>query len=117
MVEWRSTAPPWRLKEGELAGYDGFKHRKGSKAYTCVDEDEAPQRSPRLGSERDGRRLLELVGALDKPPREAYADAAYDRPVRDGLSSIGEEAKHTCELRRKRERASRGYTGRSCTGV
>jgi len=36
------TAQLLRLKGGEVVGYDGFKHRKGSKIRACVDKDSMP---------------------------------------------------------------------------
>jgi hypothetical protein len=31
-------------KRGELVGYDGFKHRKGTKIHACVNRDYMPLR-------------------------------------------------------------------------
>jgi transposase len=71
-------------------GYDGFKHRKGTKIHVCVDRDSMPLSiiiGP--GNEHDSRRLLELVGDLDWKPEQLYADAAYDTEhIRRGLESI-----------------------------
>ena len=47
-------------------GYDGFKHRKGTKIHVVVDRDSMPLRiviGPR--NEHDSKKLLELVGDLD----------------------------------------------------
>jgi transposase len=47
-------------------GYDGFKHRKGTKIHVCVDRDSMPLSiiiGP--GNEHDSKKLLELVGDLD----------------------------------------------------
>jgi transposase len=74
-------------------GYDGFKHRKGTKIHVCVDRDSMPLSiiiGP--GNEHDSRRLLELVGDLDWKPEQLYADAAYDTEhIRRGLESMGIE--------------------------
>jgi hypothetical protein len=51
-----------RLKRGELVGYDGFKHGKGTKIHVCVNRDSMP---PIIGSGNDSRRLLELVEGLE----------------------------------------------------
>jgi hypothetical protein len=58
-----------RLRGGELVGYDGFKHRKGTKIHVCVDRDSMPLSiiiGP--GNEHDSKKLLELVGDLDWKP-------------------------------------------------
>jgi IS5 family transposase len=74
-------------------GYDGFKHRKGTKIHVCVDRDSMPLSiiiGP--GNEHDSRRLLDLVGDLDWKPEQLYADAAYDTEhIRRGLESMGIE--------------------------
>jgi transposase len=74
-------------------GYDGFKHRKGTKIHVCVDRDSMPLSiiiGP--GNEHDSRRLLELVGDLYWKPEQLYADAAYDTEnIRRGLESMGIE--------------------------
>jgi transposase len=74
-------------------GYDGFKHRYGTKIHVCVDRDSMPLSiiiGP--GNEHDSRRLLELVGDLDWKPEQLYADAAYDTEhIRRGLESMGVE--------------------------
>jgi transposase len=74
-------------------GYDGFKHRKGTKIHVCVNRDSMPLSiiiGP--GNEHDSRRLLELVGDLDWKPEQLYADAAYDTEnIRRGLESMGVE--------------------------
>jgi transposase len=82
-----------RLKRGELVGYDGFKHRKGTKIHVCVNRDSMPLRiAIGPGNEHDSRRLLELVEGLDWRPDQLYADAAYDmEDIRSGLESIGIE--------------------------
>jgi transposase len=71
-------------------GYDGFKHRYGTKIHVCVDRDSMPLSiiiGP--GNEHDSRRLLKLVGDLDWKPEQLYADAAYDTEhIRRGLESI-----------------------------
>ena len=80
-------------KKGGSLGYDGFKHRKGTKINVCVNRDSMPLRiviGP--GNEHDSRRLLELIGDLDWKPGQLYADSAYDtEPIRRGLESIGVE--------------------------
>jgi transposase len=82
-----------KKERGEVVGYDGFKHRKGSKIHTCVNNDSMPLSiviGP--GNEHDSRRLLELVEGLELRPRKLYADAAYDtESIRKGLESIGIE--------------------------
>jgi transposase len=74
-------------------GYDGFKHRKGTKIHVCVDRDSMPLSiiiGP--GNEHDSKKLLELVGDLDWKPEQLYADAAYDTEhIRRGLESMGVE--------------------------
>jgi transposase len=74
-------------------GYDGFKHRYGTKIHVCVDRDSTPLSiiiGP--GNEHDSKKLLELVGDLDWKPEQLYADAAYDTEhIRRGLESIGIE--------------------------
>jgi transposase len=74
-------------------GYDGFKHRKGTKIHVCVDRDSMPLSiiiGP--GNEHDSRRLLELVGDLYWKPEQLYAHAAYDTEnIRRGLESMGIE--------------------------
>jgi transposase len=74
-------------------GYDGFKHRKGTKIHVCVDRDSMPLSiAIGPGNEHDSRRLLELVGDLDWKPEQLYADAAYDTEhIRRGLESMGIE--------------------------
>jgi transposase len=74
-------------------GYDGFKHRKGTKIHVCVDRDSMPlSRIIGPGNEHDSKKLLELVGDLDWKPEQLYADAAYDTEhIRRGLESIGIE--------------------------
>jgi transposase len=71
-------------------GYDGFKHRYGTKIHVCVDRDSMPLSiiiGP--GNEHDSRRLLDLVGDLDWKPEQLYADAAYDTEhIRRGLESM-----------------------------
>jgi hypothetical protein len=60
----------------ELVGFDGFKHRKGTKINVCVDRDSMSLRiviGP--GNEHDSERLLELVGDLDWRPGQLYADS------------------------------------------
>ncbi len=74
-------------------GYDGFKHRKGSKIHAVVDPSSKPiYFTVGPGNEHDSRRLQELVDGLSERPRELYADAAYDtESIRRGLESIGVE--------------------------
>ena len=53
-------------KGGELVGYDGFKHRKGTKIHACVNKDSMLLRiAIGPGNEHDSRRLLELVEGLE----------------------------------------------------
>ena len=48
-------------EKGELIGYDGFEHRKGSKIHLCLEEDSIPLNfTIGLGSERDSR-MAEIV--------------------------------------------------------
>jgi transposase len=71
-------------------GYDGFKHRYGTKIHVCVDRDSMPLSiAIGPGNEHDSRRLQELVDGLSGRPRELYADAAYDTEnIRRGLESM-----------------------------
>jgi transposase len=88
------TALLWRLKRGrEVVGYDGFKHRKGTKIHAVVDQSSMPLYfTVGPGNEHDSRRLQELVDGLSGRPRELYADAAYDTEnIRRGLESMGVE--------------------------
>jgi IS5 family transposase len=80
-------------KRGEPVGYDGFKHRNGTKIHVCVDSDSMPLSiAIGPGNEHDSRRLQELVDGLSGRPRELYADAAYDtESIRSYLSSMGIE--------------------------
>jgi hypothetical protein len=84
-------------KRGELVGYDGFKHRKGSKIHAVVDPSSMPLYfTVGLGNEHDSRRLQELVDGLSGRPRKLYADAAYDtEPIRSYLYRY--RAQHTCK--------------------
>ena len=74
-------------------GYDGFKHRKGTKIHAVVDQSSIPLYfTVGPGNEHDSRRLQELVDGLSGRPRELYADAAYDTEnIRSGLESMGIE--------------------------
>jgi transposase len=74
-------------------GYDGFKHRNGTKIHVCVDRDSMPLSiAIGPGNEHDSRRLQALVDGLSERPRELYADAAYDTEnIRRGLESMGVE--------------------------
>jgi len=45
-------------------GYDGFKHRKGTKIHACVNKDSMPLNII-IGSGNDSRRILELIGGLE----------------------------------------------------
>jgi transposase len=87
------TALLWRLKRGEVVGYDGFKHRKGTKIHAVVDPSSKPLYfTVGPGNEHDSRRLQEPVDGLSVRPRELYADAAYDtESIRSYLSSMGIE--------------------------
>ncbi|MEM1990577.1 MAG: transposase, partial [Candidatus Bathyarchaeia archaeon] len=62
-----------------MIGYDGFKHRRGSKIHVCVDEHSMPL-SIALGpgNEHDSKRIDELFDGLEGAPKELYADSAYD---------------------------------------
>ena len=77
-----------------MIGYDGFKHRKGSKIHVCVDEDSMPLNfTIGPGNEHDSKRLMELMDCLEEKPRELYADSAYDtESIREGLRSMNVEA-------------------------
>jgi transposase len=45
------------------------------------------------GNEHDSKRLMELVGGLERRPKELYADSAYDtEAIRKGLKSINIKA-------------------------
>jgi len=74
-------------------GYDGFKHKKGTKIHVVVDQSSKPLYfTVGPGNEHDSRRLQELVDGLSERPRELYADAAYDtESIRSYLSSMGIE--------------------------
>jgi transposase len=74
-------------------GYDGFKHRKGTKIHACVNKDSMPLSiAIGPGNEHDSKKLLELVGDLDWKPWQLYADSAYDTEnIRRGLESMGVE--------------------------
>jgi transposase len=87
------TALLWRLKGGEVVGYDGFKNRKGSKIHAVIDPSSKPLYfTVGPGNEHDSRRLQELVDGLSGRPKELYADAAYDtESIRRGLESMGIE--------------------------
>lgn len=77
-----------------MIGYDGFKHRRGSKIHVCVDEHSMPL-SIALGpgNEHDSKRIDELLDGLEGAPKELYADSAYDtEAVRGRLSSMNVEA-------------------------
>ena len=94
MVGYALIAQLWRLKGGEMIGYDGFKHRKGSKIHVCVDEGSMPLSiALGAGNEHDSKRFDELLDGLEKPPKELYADSAYDtEAIRGRLSSMNVEA-------------------------
>jgi transposase len=87
------TALLWRLKRGEVVGYDGFKHRKGTKIHAVVDPSSKPLYfTVGPGNEHDSRRLQEPVDGLSERPKELYADAAYDTEnIRSYLSTMGVE--------------------------
>jgi len=65
-----------KLGRGELIGYDGFKHRKGSKIHVVVDEDSIPL-SITIGPGNE-HYSKKLIGGLWEKPRQLYADSAYD---------------------------------------
>ena len=77
-----------------MIGYDGFKHRKGSKIHVCVGEYSMPLSiALGAGNEHDSKRIDELLDGLEKPPKELYADSAYDtEAIRYRLSSMNVEA-------------------------
>jgi len=79
---------------GELIGYDGFKHKKGSRIHVVVDEDSMPLNiAIGPGDEHDSKKLVELIEGLEKNPKELYADSAYDTEgIRRYLESIGVES-------------------------
>jgi transposase len=91
-------------------GYDGFKHRKGSKIHVVVDRDSMPLRiviGP--GNEHDSRRLLELVGGLGWRPGQLYADSAYyTEHMRSGLESMGIEPNIPVNTRNGRKQGPYG---------
>jgi hypothetical protein len=65
------TALLWRLKRGEVVGYDGFKHRKGTKTHAVVDPSSKPLYfTVGPGNEHDSRRLQEPVDGLSERPKE-----------------------------------------------
>ncbi len=77
-----------------MIGYDGFKHRKGSKIHACVDEYSMPLSiALGAGNEHDSKRIDELLDGLGEAPKELYADSAYDtEAIRGRLSSMNVEA-------------------------
>ncbi|MBS7627616.1 transposase [Candidatus Bathyarchaeota archaeon] len=81
-----------------MIGYDGFKHRKGSKIHACVDEGSMPLSiALGAGNGHDSKRIDELLEGLKEAPKELYADSAYDtEAIRYRLSSMN-GGKHTRE--------------------
>jgi len=77
-----------------LVGYDGFKHRKGTKIHVVVDGYSMPIGivvGPGNGYGSKG--LITLIEGLEEKPREVYADSAYDTEnIRRYLGSVGVEA-------------------------
>ena len=76
-------------------GYDGFKHRKGTKIHACVNRDSMPLNII-IGPEHDSKKILELIGGL-----EAWS-AICGRSIRYGTYKewfriYGYRAEHTCE--------------------
>jgi len=74
-------------------GYDGFKHRKGTKIHACVNRDSMLLNIiVGAGNEHDSKKIVELVEGLDGKPGQLYADASYDTEhIRSGLESMGIE--------------------------
>jgi len=83
-----------KLGRGELVGYDGFKHKKGSKIHVVVDEDSIPLNfTIGPGNEHGSKKIVELIGGLWEKPMQLYADSAYDTEgIRRSLESMGVEA-------------------------
>ncbi|MEM2153210.1 MAG: hypothetical protein QXR81_07395 [Candidatus Nezhaarchaeales archaeon] len=49
-----------------MIGYDGFKHRKASKIYVCVDENSMPLSiALGLGNGHNSKRIDELLDGLE----------------------------------------------------
>ncbi len=73
-----------------MIGYDGFKHRKGSKIHVCVDEYSMPLSiALGFGNEHDSKRIDELLEGLEEALKELYADSAYDtEAVRLSLMNV-----------------------------
>jgi len=47
-------------------GYDGFKHRKGTKIHACVNKDSMPLNiAIGPGNEHDSKKIVELVEGLE----------------------------------------------------
>jgi transposase len=101
--------------EGEMVGYDGHRHRKGSKVHVAVTAESLPLSiviGP--GDEHDGMRLVEVVDGIrvkrgiGRPisrPEEVYADSAYDsRRVRAYLRLRGIKAKANIPLNPRNRR-------------
>jgi hypothetical protein len=60
-------------------GYDGFKHRKGTKIHACVNRDSMPLNIiVGAGNEHDSKKIVELVEGL-----EAWS-ALRGRSIRHG---------------------------------
>ena len=78
-------------KRGRV-GYDGFKHKKGSKIHACVDRNSMPLSivvGP--GSEHDSKKLTTLIEELTAKLTELYA--AYDTEhIRSTLNQMGIQA-------------------------
>ncbi|MGC9164296.1 MAG: transposase [Thermoprotei archaeon] len=78
MKTWQWTTIEAK-RGGECVGYDGFKHRKGTKVHVMVDEDSKPLAvviSP--GNTHDSRMFDEVYGRLRDRPLRLYGDSAYD---------------------------------------
>jgi hypothetical protein len=59
-------------------GYDGFKHKRGTKKHVCVNDSMPLSIVIGYGNEHGSKKLLELIGRLDWRHGQLYADAAYE---------------------------------------
>jgi len=77
-----------------MIGYDGFKHRMGTKVHVALDEGSKPiaiTLSP--GNTHDSKVFKELYEKIEPKPVRLYADSAYDTDeIRIRLEKDGVEA-------------------------
>jgi transposase len=83
-----------KLKGGEELGYDGFKHRKGTKIHAIVDEYSKPIAvaiSPR--NTHDSKIFNTIYTKMKNRPDKLYGDSAYDtEEIRSKLKEDGVQA-------------------------